>query len=84
MHEVKKLKWQCSDLAEQRLKLLKERDVLRKDNEALQKALTTLENQFEQLHDRLANMIKATLELERGYERLMKEKTTISEADRQK
>lgn len=70
IHEVKKLKWQCSDLAEQRHKLLEEWVELKEDNEALRKALTTLNDRFEQLHHKLTNMIKVTSELEKDYIRI--------------
>lgn len=44
--------------------------------------MSALETQLQNIHEKLTNFIKATSELEKDYEWLKNEKSTISEADK--
>lgn len=61
---------------------MKERVSLKDNNEKLRKVVSALKNQLQNMHEKLTNFIKATSELEKDYEWLKNEKSTISEAER--
>lgn len=57
---------------------------LKEDRDVLHNAYTTLSDRFQQIHQKMRNMLRVTLELEKKYDLLKTEKTTISEADKQR
>lgn len=83
VHQIKTLKWQSFELAEQKQRLLEDRIGLKGENKELKKIVKNCEGQLRDMHNQIKSLVKHPAQLENELNDIRAQSQQIFEANRQ-